>query len=560
MKTRRRALVVSVVAILVASTTLKSRGAVDAFIRFTDPAGGAVAPLGESIDDQFSAKDGWIAVASFDNGILNSTTIASATGGTGAGKTAFRNFHFSKHTGIASPALFKMSATGGHYEQAELALRQTSSDGKALKPFYIAKFRTVYVTSITWSGPGDEGPEESIAILYFAIEWSFTRFDPDGTISTTITVNWNQVANTGGAGSFLPPTLSYPPSQSVLIGGSLIISPLTGPSDSDGIASIVIVSKGDYTGDIALDPATGIVRIAGAAPVGGPYTIVVRATDGLGFLTEASFNLVVNPEIPPLIANPDTASRMVGKSIKIPVETLTANDSAGAIFEGLPSDTTRLGGHVSLSDAATILYEPPTPDPATDDTFTYRIRDSFGQTQNGIVTVKSEIPALVANPDTTSRVFGKSLKIAVETLTANDSAGAIFDGLPSDTTRLGGHVSLSEAATILYEPPTPDPATDDTFTYRIRDSFGQTQNGTVTVGVENPTEPFGNLTIRVTPGQTTLQFAAIPARKYQLQRATDVAGPWNDLGDVITADINGNISWTDPDPSSPRFYRAYNVP
>src|SRR5688500_9177306 len=231
MKTPKRALALGLLALLVASTTLNSRGAVDAFLRFTGPSPGAIAPKSESTDAQFPGKDGWFRVTEFDHGILNSTTIGSATGGASAGKTTFRPFTFTKHTDGASPALFKTSAAGGHYKQAELALRQASFGDRAPKPFYIAKFQTIFISSMDWSGPGDEGPEESIATSYVAIEWSFTRFDGDGS-ATTVTVNWDQVTNTGGIGSILP-TLSYPASQSVVSGGSLNVSPLTGPSDSD---------------------------------------------------------------------------------------------------------------------------------------------------------------------------------------------------------------------------------------------------------------------------------------------------------------------------------------
>src|SRR5438552_1560754 len=109
MKTRKRALAPGLLALLVVSTTLNSRGAVDAFLRFTDPAGGAAACVGESKDEQFPGKDGWFGISSFDNGILNATTIGSATGGAGAGKATFQDFHFTKHPDSASPALFKTS-------------------------------------------------------------------------------------------------------------------------------------------------------------------------------------------------------------------------------------------------------------------------------------------------------------------------------------------------------------------------------------------------------------------------------------------------------------------
>jgi type VI protein secretion system component Hcp len=467
MRTQKNASALALLALLAVSTAVNSHGAVDAFLRFTDPVGSAVPCPGDSSDAQFPGKDGWFGLMSFDKGILNPVTFGS--GGATVAKTTFRNFSFIKHPGLASPALFMTSATGGHYQQADLALRQAPFDGKPTKPFYTAKFRTIFVSSMNWSGPGDDAPNESIATSYIAIEWSFTRFDAEGNPLTTVTVNWDQVANTGGLGPFpppnQPPTLSYPASQSVLIGKSIDIPPLTGPSDPDGVASIAILSKGGYTGGISVDSTSGIVQITDATPVGGPYTIVVRATDRPGLSIDASFNLVVNPDIPALIANADSVSRVLGSPLNIPTGTLTSNDSAGATFDGLPSDTTTLAGRVSLS-----------------------------------------------------------------------------------------------GSTIIYEPPTPDPGTDDTFTYRVRDSFGQMQTGTVIIRVDNPTGPSGNLDIRVTRDATTLQLVAIPGRKYQLQRALVVTGPWDDFGDVITVDVNGSASWTDPDPSSLRFYRAYIVP
>jgi type VI protein secretion system component Hcp len=465
MKTGKRLTPSRLLALLILSTMLNSRGAVDAFIRFTEPAGGAVPVPGESTDDQFSGKDGWFGVLSVDNGILKPFVIGSTT----ESQATFRNFAFTKHSDLASPALFKTSAAGGHYQQADLVLRQAAVGSKPPAPFYTAKFRSIFVDAINWSGPVDEGPIESIATSYVAIEWSFTSFSRDGSPTTTLTVNWDQVLNTGGDGPFpppnLPPTLTYPATQSVVSGKAIKISPLTGPTDPDGIASIVIFSKGNYTGDISVDSASGIVQITDAAPVGGPYPIIVRATDRVGLSTDANFNLLVN----------------------------------------------------------------------------------------------ADTPALLANADIVSRVLGTALNISTGTLTANDSAGATFDGLPSATTALGGHVTFS-GSTITYQPPTPDPGTEDAFTYRIRDSFNQTQTGTVTINVSYPNGPSGNLTISVTGVQTALRLVGIPGRKIQLQKAQNIAGPWNNFGAVVTADINGSATWTDSVPGSPRFYQAYNVP
>src|SRR5688572_7769567 len=109
MKIRKRIPATGLLTLLAVSATLDSQGAFNAFLRFTNPMGGAVPCPGESSDAQFPGADGWIGINSFDNGILNSVTIGSATGGASAGRATFRNFNFTKHTGAASPALFRSS-------------------------------------------------------------------------------------------------------------------------------------------------------------------------------------------------------------------------------------------------------------------------------------------------------------------------------------------------------------------------------------------------------------------------------------------------------------------
>lgn len=366
-----------------------ARGSYDAFLRFRDPVSGAP-PAGESLDKTYNTSGGWFALDSFDGGILNEISIGT-TSGSGAGKAQLQDFHFRKAVNAASPSLFEAVGAGGHYGSAELVLRQpfTGGTAPAPQPFYSIILRNAYIKSLNWNASsGDEAVAEDVDVLYTALQWSYTRFDATGKPLTTLTVNWDQISNTGGDGA-LPgnaiPTLSYPSAVTVQSGGSLDVSPSAGPSDSDGIASVSLVSAGGYTGGISVD-GSGIVHFSSAAPVGGPYTISIQAADTLGATKTATFALTVSQANPPLIANADTVNRALGGAVQITTDSLIANDSSGAIFDGLVATNSTLGGQVSISGGA-IAYQSPTPDPGGDDTFQYRIRDVFNQTQTGLVTI-----------------------------------------------------------------------------------------------------------------------------------------------------------------------------
>jgi type VI secretion system secreted protein Hcp len=95
-------------------------------------------------------------------------------GGAGAGKVRFHDLSITKTTDKASPIFFKNCVGGAHYKEAVLTARKAGGDGKgAGQPFLTFKFNTVFTTKIDWSGPGDEGPEESISFAYGQLKASF---------------------------------------------------------------------------------------------------------------------------------------------------------------------------------------------------------------------------------------------------------------------------------------------------------------------------------------------------------------------------------------------------
>ncbi|HKA06474.1 MAG TPA: type VI secretion system tube protein Hcp [Gemmataceae bacterium] len=138
--------------------------AVDAFIWFESPGVTEVRSETKADTPGFEVQD-------FSFGVETPSTIGSATGGAGAGKIKFNEFTIKKTSDSASPALFEVkdfsfgvenpttigSATGGagagKIKFNEFTIKKTSDSAS---PAF----------SQGWSGPGDEGPQESITFVY----------------------------------------------------------------------------------------------------------------------------------------------------------------------------------------------------------------------------------------------------------------------------------------------------------------------------------------------------------------------------------------------------------
>jgi type VI protein secretion system component Hcp len=170
--------------------------AVDAFIFFTaNKADQQV--KGETIDDFFAKKKAFeIKEFSFD--IENPATVGSATGGAGGGKTKFNEFTIKKTTDSASPLFFKNACAGAHYKNAVIAVRKSGAEtSSAGAPFLCYEFQWVFATKIEWSGPGDEGPEESITFAYAVLGIKYRRQAADGSLTEDAAriIGWDQRTN-----------------------------------------------------------------------------------------------------------------------------------------------------------------------------------------------------------------------------------------------------------------------------------------------------------------------------------------------------------------------------
>jgi type VI secretion system secreted protein Hcp len=168
--------------------------AVDAFIWFESP-GVSKAPEGETLDEYYKDKKAF-EIKDFSFGVENPTTIGSATGGAGAGKIKFNEFTIKKTTDKASPLFFKNCCVGAHYGTVTIEMRKAGGDPvSAGKPFLQFRFDTVFTTKIDWSGPGDEGPEESITFVYGKLGVKYWIQDKSGVQAGDKFAGWDQVKN-----------------------------------------------------------------------------------------------------------------------------------------------------------------------------------------------------------------------------------------------------------------------------------------------------------------------------------------------------------------------------
>ncbi|MFI4974495.1 MAG: Hcp family type VI secretion system effector [Caulobacterales bacterium] len=180
----RLGLTVLAAATALAAIPAKTLAAVDSFIWFDGVEGDSKDP---SHKGSFEIKDFSLAVEH------PTTTVGSATGGAGAGKAKFQEFTIKRLTDRASPDFFKRAAASGqHFTQVRLELRK-AGHGES-KPFMEYRFTNVFVTKIDWSGPGDEGPEESITFVYGALA---VKYNNQGADQSTTRAPASAAAPTG---------------------------------------------------------------------------------------------------------------------------------------------------------------------------------------------------------------------------------------------------------------------------------------------------------------------------------------------------------------------------
>ena len=143
-----------------------------------------------------------------------------------------------------------------------------------------------------------------------------------------------------------------------------------------------------------------------------------------------------------------------------------------------------------------------------------------------------------------TRLANVGLTIPISSLMASNTPASgetlLFAGLPSNTSNAGASLS-NDLASVFYTA-NRTVGNSDTFSYTIKNQFGTTTAGTVTILLV----PAGGIarTITLSGGYPIISFAGGGSLSYDIQRATSLAGPWSTLL-MVNAPSNGLFSYSD---------------
>ena len=141
---------------------------------------------GESLDHKHKDE---IELESFSWGATNAGTSGRGPG-SGAGKVAMQDFHFTMKVNKASPKLMLYCANGQHIKEALLTCRKA---GKEQQEFLKIKFNDLLISSYQTGGSGhaDVVPMDQISFNFVKIEVTYKPQKADGTLDAGTPVGYD---------------------------------------------------------------------------------------------------------------------------------------------------------------------------------------------------------------------------------------------------------------------------------------------------------------------------------------------------------------------------------
>ncbi len=139
---------------------------------------------------------------SFTWGADNPPSIGAAPAGAGAGKAKFSEATLTKLADpSASPLLFQLLTTGGHFDTVTVELRKaggTPGIGGPNQPAWATiSLHAVFVSHLEQSVTGgDESLQEVVQLAYGSVQLTINSTDATGKVLAGKQVSWNQVTNT----------------------------------------------------------------------------------------------------------------------------------------------------------------------------------------------------------------------------------------------------------------------------------------------------------------------------------------------------------------------------
>ncbi|SMF94270.1 CshA-type fibril repeat-containing protein [Methylomagnum ishizawai] len=304
---------------------------------------------------------------------------------------------------------------------------------------------------------------------------SFTYTISDGKgHQATATVNVS-VTNTGpGVPVAAPDNVETKQNTAIAIGV------LDNDTDPEGDALIVTKVSAPDNGTVALG-AGGVVTYTPKTGYFGTDSFTYTVSDGQGHASVGTVNVTVDnsgPGAPVVTDDSATTDEDVPVTIKaLQNDSDPEGDTLTIVGVADPANGTATAGNGGI-----VTYKPDAGFVGTDN-FTYSVSDGQGHTSVGSITVTVDSGAPVALDD--SAVTGQNQTVSIDVL-ANDSdpqGDFIFVSNVSDPSH--GRLVVGLDDTIIYTPDT-GYIGKDSFLYRVSDSLGHTNVGSVSLQVNGP--------------------------------------------------------------------------
>lgn len=140
---------------------------------------------GESSD---SAHQDEIEVLSWAWGLANPTMVSS--GGGAGGKASFQDLTFTHRVDKASPNIMLACASGTHFKEARLTMRQTGAP--ASQDFLLIGLRDVVVKCVQPSGTETAaGLMEQVSLNFARVDFEYKPQKPDGSLDAGVHFRWD---------------------------------------------------------------------------------------------------------------------------------------------------------------------------------------------------------------------------------------------------------------------------------------------------------------------------------------------------------------------------------
>lgn len=148
---------------------------------------------GECTDD---AHKDWIELQSFNHGLSQQVSSASATGGRTGGRADFQDFSVTKTVDKATPDLNLHCCNGKHIPKIEVEVCLATEDKHTFMKY---EMEDVIVSSISVGGGSyDDRPTESVTFAYGKIKWEYTPIDNTGKAGAAADRTWILEENVQG--------------------------------------------------------------------------------------------------------------------------------------------------------------------------------------------------------------------------------------------------------------------------------------------------------------------------------------------------------------------------